>query len=316
VFTTPALVVAAVLVSQLPAPLAPEQDRKDEPQQQRSAPGRSQTDQTVNVQKGTRVSLTSCMGTATVKTWDRDAVHVQGDHFSRTKVNVELRDQVLLISATSGRGRDTDDPVVDYVLTVPAWINMNIDGDECNMDITGITGNVVAHTTDGEIILHNLGGSVDARSVDGKIIVDGGRGKIQVNTVDDDIEISKASGEITAESIDGDVKLTDMQATSLDVSSVDGDITFSGTLQPSGHFQFTTHDGDVVLFLPDSTSATFGIRTFQGELHSSLSLKAAGQVSRGRRTTYTLGGGSAQIEIETFEGDVYLRKPGEVIKKD
>jgi DUF4097 and DUF4098 domain-containing protein YvlB len=313
VLTTPGFIVAAVLVSQLPATLVTDQDRQDrnaEPQQQRAAPGRSQTDQTVNVQKGSRVALTDCTGTVTVKTWERDAVRVQADHFNRTRISINQRDQVLLISPASGR--DNDD-AVDYELTVPAWININIDGggDACNVDITGITGNVVAHTTEGDIVLRNLGGSVDAKSVDGKITVEGGRGKIQVSTVDDDIEISKASGEIVAESIDGDVKLTDVQATSVDVSNVDGDILFAGTLQASGRFQFTTHDGSITLVLPESTSATFGIRTFQGQLHSSLPLKAAGQVQRGRRGTYTLGGGSAQVEIEAFDGNVYIRKPGE-----
>lgn len=312
--TTPAFIVAAVLVSQLPASLATEQDRNNEPRQQRAAPGKTQTDQTVNVPKGSRVDLTRCAGTVTVKTWDRDAVRVHGEHLNRTRVTVTQREQVLLISPT-GDTRQREENAVDYELTVPAWINISIDGSECNVDITGVTGNVVAHIIEGDVLLRNLGGNVDAKSVDGKVTLEGGRGKIQINTVDDDIEISKASGEIVAESIDGDVKLTDLQATSIDASSVDGDVTFQGTLQSSGHYQFTTHDGSVTLFLPESTSATFGIRTFEGEMHSSLQLKASGQVSRGRRVTYTLGSGSAQVEIETFDGDVYIRKPGEAIRK-
>jgi DUF4097 and DUF4098 domain-containing protein YvlB len=316
VLTTPAFIIAAVLVSQLPATLPTDQDRKDAPEpQQRSAPGRTKTDQTVNVQKGSRVDLTSCAGNVIVKTWERDAVRVQGEHLNRTRISITPRDQVVLIAAeASGRSGGSD--AVDYELTVPAWINLNIDGDDCNMEITGLTGNVRAKTTDGEVVLRGLGGNVEAESVDGKITVDGGRGKIHVSTVDDDIEISKASGEIVAESIDGDVKLSDLQATSIDASSVDGDVTYTGALQASGRFQFTTHDGSIMLFLPESTSATFGIRTFQGALHSSLPLKAAGPVARGRRVTYTLGGGSAQVEIETFDGDVYMRKPGEPVKKD
>jgi hypothetical protein len=75
---------------------------------------------------------------------------------------------------------------------------------------------------------------------------------------------------------------------------------------------FTSHEGDVQLVIPENSNATIAARTFSGgKLESSLPLKAQSAAGRGRRTTYTLGSGSAQVELETFEGSIVIRKPGE-----
>jgi DUF4097 and DUF4098 domain-containing protein YvlB len=185
------------------------------------------------------------------------------------------------------------------------------------MEISGVAGSVTVKNTEGDIVLHGLNGAVDATSIEGGVKIDGGRGHIKASSADADITITKANGEIEADSIDGDVKLIDVQSASVDVSTVDGEVAFSGPIQASGKYRFATHDGDVVLNIPENSSATFAIRMYHGDLHSSLALKgAAGDVRRGKPVTYTLGSGSAQVAIETFDGDVHIRKPGETIKKD
>ena len=134
--------------------------------------------------------------------------------------------------------------------------------------------------------------------------------------VSEAIEATKAGGELALESIDGDIRLTDIVATALEASSVDGDVTFSGSFASSGRYRFTTHAGDVLLVLPENTSATFVVRRSDAreKLDSTLPLKPAAEGQRGRRMTYTLGGGSAQVEVEAFDGDIRIRKPGDIKK--
>jgi hypothetical protein len=77
----------------------------------------------------------------------------------------------------------------------------------------------------------------------------------------------------------------------------------------SGRYRFTTHDGDVWLTIPGSSSATNAIRTHEGaEIDSALPLTLTAGGRSGRRTIYTLGGGAAQVEIETFDGTVHVRR--------
>jgi hypothetical protein len=91
-----------------------------------------------------------------------------------------------------------------------------------------------------------------------------------------------------------------------------------GLLPASAAYDFTSHDGDISLTIPENASVTFGVRAYgdENQVHTTFALKPVGQVRKGRRVVYTLGGGAAQVEIETFDGSIYLRKPGETIKKD
>lgn len=296
------LVVALSLIaSSSTAPL-------DQSPSERVVGSRTQSDQTIQVPKGTRVEVDDCAGELIVRTWDRDAVRVQARHTSRTRVRANLVGTQLRIDVDADRGPGS----ADIDLSVPAWINLRIDGNNCFIEVAGVSGAVSVDTVEGDVQLTGLSGTVDAESVGGKITLEGGRGRIQLSTVEGDIAVSKAGGEIVAESVNGDVTVTDAQATAIEISTVDGNISYSGSFQASGRYLFTTHDGDVTLMIPDNTSATFSVRTFgDSRMESSLPLKQGTTGRRGQRATYTLGGGAAQVDIEAFDGLVRIRRPGE-----
>ena len=274
---------------------------------------RQEFNQTVTVPKGTRVDLRDCIGDVVVKTWNREAVQVRASGSRRTSatdIKAVLADKVLTITqGTAPSQRDTDMLTVDFELLVPAWVELQIEGRECGVEVDGVAGNITVKNSDGDISLRGVGGTVEASSIDGSIEINGGKGRIRASSSDGDVTITNASGDIQAESIDGDVILQDVQPLSVDVSTVDGDVMFSGPFQATSKYRFSSHDGDIMLNIPENSSATFTIRRFQGELHTTLPLKATGDVRSGRRVTYTLGGGVTQVEIETFDGDVYIRKP-------
>ena len=269
---------------------------------------RTQSDQTVQVPKGTRIEVDDCSGDLVVQTWDRDAVRVQARHTSRTRVTAELVGTMLRIEVDANRGPGS----ADINLSVPSWINLRVDGNNCFAEIAGVGGAVSVDTVEGDIQLTGLTGTVDAESVSGKITLEGGRGRVELSTVEGDIVVSKAGGEIVAESVNGNITVTDAQASAVEISTVDGSISYGGALQASGRYLFTTHDGDVTLTIPDNASATFSVRTFgDGRLDSTLPLKQGTSGRRGQRATYTLGGGSAQVDIEAFDGSVRIRRAGE-----
>ena len=273
---------------------------------------RTQTDQTITVPKGTRVEVDDCAGEVIVRTWDRDAVRVQASHTSRTQVRAELVGNQLRLDVDSNRGPGT----ADLNLSVPAWISLRIDGNNCFADVSGVSGAVAVKTVEGDIVMTGLTGTVDAESVEGKITLEGGRGRAELSTVEGTISISKAGGEIVAESVDGDIVLTETQASAVEISTVDGDILYSGAFLANGRYLFTTHDGDITLAIPDNASATFSVRAFgDGRVDSTLPLKQSSLGRRGQRATYTLGGGSAQVDVEAFDGTIRIRRIGETVKK-
>jgi hypothetical protein len=271
---------------------------------QRPVAGRTQSDQTVTVQKGMRLDLSSCTGGVTIRTWDRDAVRVRADHPARAKIGATARDQTLVIEAEPASPR-----MIDYDLTVPAWMGIRLEGRLCAADVGGLAGTLAVEGISGDLVLRDVTGAIDAKTADGNITVEGARGRVQLHSFGGNIDVRRSSGEIVIETIDGDVKISDALSPAVEISTVEGDITFSSALQATGRYLFTTHDGAIVLALPDNASATVGIRSYGGgPPDSAFPLKATTEPRRGRRTTYTLGTGSAEVEIETFEGSIHLRK--------
>ncbi len=66
------------------------------------------------------------------------------------------------------------------------------------------------------------------------------------------------------------------------------------------------------MIVPETTNATFTVRTYNGDFSSNLPTKTVGEVRRGRRATYTLGSGGPEVELESFGGSIRLRRPGTV----
>ena len=107
--------------------------------------------------------------------------------------------------------------------------------------------------------------------------------------------------------------LTRVDAKSLEVGAVNGDIRFEGTVSAGGQCQFATHNGNITMVVPENTNATFTVRTYNGEFSpDGLPVKAVGELRRGRRATYVLGNGGADIDLESFSGSIRLRRPGAV----
>src|SRR5436305_12033739 len=77
------------------------------------------TDETVPVQRGSRLTINNFAGEVIIHTWDKDAVHVVARHQSRTQVNIRPGASGLSISASGTMGPQGS---VDYDITAPVWM--------------------------------------------------------------------------------------------------------------------------------------------------------------------------------------------------
>jgi DUF4097 and DUF4098 domain-containing protein YvlB len=201
---------------------------------------------------------------------------------------------------------------IDYRIDAPAWAGVRLEGVSCDADIQGLGGPVAVNTVEGTVEIRQVSGSVDVTTVDGDVTVDGGQG-LHLHSVDGSVVVSNARGEVNAASVDGDVRLSGMNASSVDASSVDGDISFSGRLGAQGRYRFSTHDGDVTLVLPADTSASIETRSLfsRATIESDLPLTLAPSTGNRRRQVFTLGSGSADVTLETYDGAVRIRQLGD-----
>lgn len=263
-----------------------------------------QTDETVSVSRGARLTINNFAGDVVIHTWDKDTVHIVARHQNRTKVRIRPSAAGLAVSATGEMGPPGS---VDYDITAPSWMPLKIDGTYCFITVEGTQAEVSAESVRGDITIKGGNGFVTAKSVEGSIVVDGARGKLVVSSVNEDVTISDASGDISADAINGGVKLARIASRSVDVSTVNGSISYQGNIADAGHYSFATHDGNLVLDVPETSNATVSVRTYDGSFRSgfaALQPPNKSDLQRGKRVTMTMGTGSADVTLESFSGTI------------
>ena len=78
-------------------------------------------------------------------------------------------------------------------------------------------------------------------------------------------------------------------------------MSYEGTFADKGHYSFSTHNGDITMTVPATANATFNVRTYSGEFSTSLTVKGPTPLpSVAASVSYTLGNGSAEVELESF----------------
>ena len=274
---------------------------------QQRPPRPPDTDVTENVTRGARLAVENFAGEVIIRFWDRDQVKVTARHSTRTKIAVRNTPAAVEIASRGSSGV----PSVDYEITAPAWMPVRIEGTYNFVSVEGAQSEVTASTVRGDILVKGGTGLVRAKSIEGVVSVEGAKGRIQAESVNEGIRISGSSGEIVATTTNGDITLSNVEAKSVEIETVNGDVRFDGTLA-AGRYRFATHNGDIRLAVPESSSATFLVRTYNGDFTTNLPLKGGKpeDVSRGRRVRFTLGAGSAEVELESFGGEIIVQRPG------
>jgi DUF4097 and DUF4098 domain-containing protein YvlB len=169
---------------------------------------------------------------------------------------------------------------------------------------------VSVETIGGDIHLRGGSGFISARSIQGGITIERAQGRIEAHAVNESLHLSEISGNVTVGTTNGSIALDRMKAANLEAYTINGGITYDGAFENGGSYRITTHNGLLSLAVPEQANATMMVRTFNGSFHSSFPVRMDNQERR-NRFTLTLGAGSARVELESFNGAISLRRPGE-----
>ena len=265
------------------------------------------TDQTVDVKKGVRLEVHTFTGDVNIKVWNRDAVRVEAEHSDRQTIEVRPGEQSLVVRSRSRVGPMSS---VDYTITIPAWMAVNVNGLGTDVTLDGVGADVNVETTRGDVRLRGGSGFISVKSVQGRITIERAKGRIEAQTVNDNVQVADTTGDLTVGTTNGSIVLERIDTANLDASTVNGAIAFDGSIRDKGSYRLTTHNGAVSMAIPDKVNATLRVRTYGGSFRSTFPLKLDDQ-DRQNRFTLTLGDGSARIELESFNGSIALRRPGE-----
>lgn len=266
-------------------------------------------DTTFAVASGARLDVNNFGGEIVVHTWNQNNIRVRANHSNRSSVNVSTSVSTVVVRTEGLRGPPS---VVDLEITVPTWMGMTLGGTYTDISIDGAGGPVTAESVQGDIDVTGGNGNVELKTVQGGVTLSKTRGRIIVNSVQGNIDIEDASGDLSVETVNGDMTLARIDATNLDVNTVSGDVIYDGSIKTGGTYQLSTHSGDVTVVVPSGSSLCGTVETFNGDFDASFTVDTMRPARH--RFNFTIGrtGGCARLEIDTFSGDVKLRRPGEV----
>lgn len=262
-----------------------------------------QGDTTVAVSRGMRLELNQHRGSITVRTWDRSSVQVSATGSDRITPRVVTSRSVVRVT---GEGRHRVSEEMDLTLTVPRWLDLDLSTHQGDIRVDGSEGRLNLHSVEGDVEVQGGRELVAVQTVEGLVTIRGARGRIEVNAVEGDLRLTGVSGSIRAQSVDGDVTMEDVDLTELDVNTVDGDISFRGPIRSSGRYRINTHDGDIVVDLTQDLNAVVSVSTFDGNFEAGFPVTITG--TNKRQFRFTVGSGAANLDLESFDGNIYLRR--------
>lgn len=262
-----------------------------------------QVDTTFAVRPGGTLELDALNGAVTVDTWDRSAMRVQATYRGRTGIEIEHSGSTVSIE-TEARGMSNP---VTFEVTVPRSYNVEIDGVNLRVTVDGIQGSTDIENVQGPIIVRGVTGPVDVESVSGSITIENVRGTIEVATVNQAIRINGARGSIDAETANGSIVMRDVDASSVAATTVNGLVDYDGSVHDGGRYFLAAHNGSITMAVPERTNARIDIETHNGRVESAFPVRVTG--SGDREFSFTLGNGSARVELESYNGTIHLVRP-------
>jgi DUF4097 and DUF4098 domain-containing protein YvlB len=265
-----------------------------------------QIDSTVPVERGQRLEVSSYAGDIAVKAWTRNAVRVQAEPGGRTTVEVDRSATSVTVRTEGRRGPPS---LVDLQITAPSWMALDLSGVNTDISVVGARGPVSVETVQGQVNVEGGEGLVSLQSVQGSVTLRGAKGSLEVHSVNEDVVVSGSSGELTAETVNGDIALSRVDGSSVTASSVNGDLEYDGTIRNGGRYAFSTHNGDITVTVPGGANAAVSVSTFNGEFVSEFPVTLT-ETRKGKRFSFMLGSGSAQMTLESFQGSIELVRPG------
>ncbi len=267
------------------------------------------TDTTVQARKGARLYLNNFGGNIAVEAWRKNAIHVVADHSDRVKVVIVESGPDIQVQYASRRRPAR----IDYRIQVPEWLPLNLEGIHSNIRVKGVNSDVLAETVHGLISVEGGSGLIRLSSMNGPVSSVKSRGRLEAESINEAVRVIDAQGEVVVSAVNGDIDLEGIDAGRISVSTVNGDVHFLGNLHKDGQYDFSTHQGDLILGMPENLDATISVATFNGDFESVFPVRLD-NARYGRRFHFAMGEGSARLSLESFGGSIRLVSVAEAMR--
>jgi DUF4097 and DUF4098 domain-containing protein YvlB len=248
---------------------------------------------TVNiVSGGGSIALHSGAGHQLLVSYTVHSAKIEVDQSSSdNKQRVEL-----LTHALPGEKPTADEAKVDYDVTVPAGVSVNVSTTSAAITADGISSDIELSSETGQITVHNIAKShVHVRSVTAPVTLQ----NVTMSRVD-------------IQSTGGAVQLKNVNGQRLAVGTTSGNIDYEGDCSGGGSYILTTHSGAINVTLPATASVDLTARSTTGTVENDFPLQQKPHISfvpqQGRSFAGTSNSGSSSVELQSFSGKIRVKK--------
>jgi DUF4097 and DUF4098 domain-containing protein YvlB len=129
--------------------------------------------------------------------------------------------------------------------------------------------------------------------------------------VSGDIRAPALGETVELQTVSGHIQASGGPWQQLSLSTVSGDVQLAGGLAMNGNMSIDSMSGDVQLQFPATLNGNLHASSFSGNLHSDFGTPVRPEHGPGSTLDAVAGNGGGRIHVETFSGDVRIRKDGD-----
>ncbi|MGM9973826.1 MAG: hypothetical protein ACI33K_07300 [Clostridiaceae bacterium] len=235
---------------------------------------------------------------------DRNRKNDVSEEELRNTVLIEKNSTLEISTKKQGFLDDLRVKSIDYVITVPQALDIDIEnnigetkvsGIEGRLEITSNIGDVVVDGIKGEVTITNNLGDTKAYNIQGNFKGKNDAGSIVAEGISGNADIICRLGEIEAKNIKGD--------TSIENNSGTTEYTSEEVITSKVHI--TNNLGEVILNLNKNQEGYFDIKTDLGDISTELFEKdVQGEISKSLKKSY--GNSTASFTIINNSGDIEI----------
>jgi DUF4097 and DUF4098 domain-containing protein YvlB len=281
----------------------------------------TQIDTTVRLDRGGAVDLSLISGKIRVTGWDRPDVKISASiesghlrfsaNSSRVTLNVEDSDD----RGYKHRGHNIGD--ARYDVSVPRGARLILEAVSGDVTAKGSQGEIEASSVSGDVDVSDGVRSVSVESVSGSARAAEVNGNLRAETVSGTLRAQNVTGDVDASSVSGDITLVGIQSKDVRTETVSGEITYTGSIEPSGRYGFESHSGSLNLNIPRNAGAQFSVETFSGGIDTDFPVTLPpGTKRREGHMEFTIGDGRAKVSAQTFSGEIVIRNGSTTRRED
>jgi len=230
------------------------------------------TDTVLRVAPGVTLSLANLSGDIVVKVWDQNAVRVNIQHDRSDRLVTAIKNGTLKLGVRSFEGAPAD---VDWNLTVPAWLPLEISGIESEIAVTGMRAPVRAQSMSGDVHVTSCQGPMELNSTEGEVHAEDVDGDITAGSINSAVRLVRVLGGIQAQSVNGDIQMDDVSSAKVSASTLNGRVYYASKFQPRGRYAFSSHNGKIYVGVDKTQPMNVTVSSFNGQLESSIPVPPA-----------------------------------------